>query len=86
MFAFDEVARAELSRLTAGDSLTVQGAAKLSVYEKTGEWRPSLDGTAAHVLALRQPPKKRAPKQADDRKGGSAWDDGFPENFGGSDR
>jgi hypothetical protein len=58
--AFDEAAQAELLRLTAGESLSVQGAMKVSVFEKNGEHRASLDVVAFQVLALRQPPKPPA--------------------------
>jgi hypothetical protein len=51
--AFDE-GQAELLRLTAGESLSVQGAMKVSVFEKSGEHRASLDVVAFEVLALRQ--------------------------------
>jgi hypothetical protein len=53
--AFGEAAQAELLRLKSGDGLSVQGAVKVSVFEKNGEHRASLDVTASHVLALRQP-------------------------------
>jgi single-stranded DNA-binding protein len=58
--AFDESAQAELMRLKAGESLSVQGKLRVSIYEKAGEHRPSLDVVASHVLALRQPPKSLA--------------------------
>jgi hypothetical protein len=58
--AFDEAAQAGLLRLTAGESLSVQGAMKVSVFEKNGEHRASLDVVAFQVLALRQPPKPPA--------------------------
>jgi hypothetical protein len=66
--AFDEAPKAELLRLKAGESLSVQGPARLGVFEKNGEHRASLDITAAHVVALRQPPRTKpkhaAPRQA----------------------
>jgi single-stranded DNA-binding protein len=51
---FDQFAQSELLRLKAGDAVSVQGNAKISIYEKAGAHRASLDVTAAHVLALRQ--------------------------------
>jgi single-stranded DNA-binding protein len=41
--AFNEAAQTELMRLKAGESLSVQGAMKVSVFEKNGEHRASLD-------------------------------------------
>lgn len=52
---FNEPTQAELLRLHEGDALTVQGVGKVSVFEKNGEHRASLEIVAAHVLALRQP-------------------------------
>jgi single-stranded DNA-binding protein len=52
---FDQLAQSELLRLTAGDAVSVQGPAKISVFEKAGEHRASLEIVAAQVLALRQP-------------------------------
>jgi single-stranded DNA-binding protein len=37
--AFGEAAQAELLRLKSGDGLSVQGAVKVSVFEKNGEHR-----------------------------------------------
>jgi single-stranded DNA-binding protein len=73
VIAFDTTAQAELLRLQAGDAVAIQGTAKLGVFEKNGEHRASLDVTAAHVLALRQPKPVKAkqdatPRQADDRE------------------
>ena len=48
--AFDEAAQAELMRLKAGESLSVQGKLRVSIYEKAGEYRASLDVVASHVL------------------------------------
>jgi hypothetical protein len=62
--AFDEAAQGELMRLKAGESLSIQGAMKVSVYEKAGEHRASLDVVASHVLALRQP-RRAAPRARD---------------------
>ena len=56
IIAFAEDARTELMRLHEDDVLTVQGEARLGTYtSKSGDVRPSLEITAAHVLALRQP-------------------------------
>jgi hypothetical protein len=65
VIAFAEDARAELMRLRAEDPLTVQGEARLGTYTaKSGELRPSLEVTVAHVLALRQPAKLKQPARA----------------------
>ena len=53
--AFDTAAQSELLRLKAGDLVSVQGAAKITVFEKSGAHRASLEV----VLALRRPPKPR---------------------------
>jgi single-stranded DNA-binding protein len=71
---FDQLAQSELLRLTAGDAVSVQGTGRISIFQdKNGEHRASLDVTANHVLALRQPkkakraPEKAAPESFDDR-------------------
>lgn len=58
--AFDQAAQAELLRLQATDTVSIQGTAKISVYEKAGEHRASIEVVAAHVLALRQPKPTRS--------------------------
>ena len=56
---FDALAQSELLRLKAGDSISVQGFARVSVFQdKAGIHRASIDVTANHVLALRQPKPK----------------------------
>ena len=57
--AFSESAQAELMRLGDGDALSVQGSLKVETYERDGETKLSLSIVAEHVLALRQPPRKR---------------------------
>jgi single-stranded DNA-binding protein len=72
---FDQLAQSELLRLTAGDAVSVQGTGCISVFQdKNGEHRASLDLTASHVLALRQPKKPRAPEKATPELN---FDDGF---------
>jgi hypothetical protein len=51
--AFDTAAQSELLRLAAGDSVSIQGPAKIGIFEKNGVHHPSLDVTASNVLALR---------------------------------
>jgi hypothetical protein len=66
IIAFAETARGELLRLRADDALTVQGEARLGTYTtKVGDVRPSLEITAAHVLALRQPKPAKTPAPAE---------------------
>jgi hypothetical protein len=48
--------------------VSVQGVGRLSVFEKNGEHRPSLEVVAAHVLALRQPKPTKAKQDAMPRK------------------
>jgi single-stranded DNA-binding protein len=61
VIAFSESAQAELMRLTDGDALSVQGGLKVEIYAKDGgEPKLSLSITADHVLALRQPPRKKS--------------------------
>jgi single-stranded DNA-binding protein len=63
VIAFDDAAQSELLRLREGDSVSVQGQAKINIYTaRDGEPRVSLDINAAHVLALRQPPKEKKPR------------------------
>jgi single-stranded DNA-binding protein len=57
---FDALAQSELLRLKAGDAISVQGLARVSVFQdKAGEHRASIDVTAFHILALRQPKRKK---------------------------
>jgi single-stranded DNA-binding protein len=64
VFVFGETAQAELARLGEGDALTAQGVPKFELYRpEGGEPRVSLSMTADHVLALRQPPRERKPKE-----------------------
>jgi len=56
---FDALAQSELLRLKAGDSVSVQGSAKLGTFiDKAGVHRASLEIVASHILALRQPKPK----------------------------
>jgi single-stranded DNA-binding protein len=59
VIAFSESAQTELSRLAAGDVVSLQGALKAEIYEKNGEAKLSLGVVADHVTALRQPAKAR---------------------------
>jgi single-stranded DNA-binding protein len=59
--AFTESVQKELTRLTDGDALSVQGAFKAETYEKDGATRLSLSVIADHFLPLRQPRKPREP-------------------------
>jgi single-stranded DNA-binding protein len=63
---FSESASEELMRLSDGDSVSCQGAMKAELYRPDdGEPRLSLSLVADHVLALRQPPRKREQRSAD---------------------
>jgi single-stranded DNA-binding protein len=58
--ASSESAQAELIRLTDGDELDVQGALTVKAYSKDGgETKLSLSVIADHVLALREPPRRK---------------------------
>lgn len=63
VFAFGDTARAELERLSDGDSLSVQGTLEAKIYEKDGKASVSLSVTADLIVALRQPTRKRAPRE-----------------------
>lgn len=63
VLAFGETVRTDLMRLKSGDKLSLQGRMKLELYQKAGETRISRSVFADHVLALRQPPKERKPKE-----------------------
>jgi single-stranded DNA-binding protein len=61
IFAFSESVQSELLRLGDGDSLSAQGRLGVETFITTsGTTKVSLSLVAEHVLALRQPPKKRA--------------------------
>ncbi len=63
ILTFSESAMAELLRLAAGDSVSIQGTLKAELYERDGVSRVSITIFADLVLALKQPPKQR--KKAD---------------------
>jgi single-stranded DNA-binding protein len=68
VFAFSENTQAELSRLSDGDKISVQGSLKIEVYvSKDGDHKLSRTVFADHVLALRQPPRERKPKASSTR-------------------
>jgi hypothetical protein len=61
---FSQSAQDELMRLGEGDALSAQGAMKAELYRpEGGEPKLSLSMVADHVLAVRQPPKERKPKE-----------------------
>ncbi len=65
--AFDAAPIAELSRLSDGDAVAVQGSLAVEEFgAKDGVRKFALKIVADHVVALRQPPKKREPKAAAD--------------------
>jgi single-stranded DNA-binding protein len=67
--AFSETAQAELMRLTDGDNVSIQGAFKAELYQpEGGEPKVSLSIIADRVLALRQPPMERKPKDTRPRQ------------------
>jgi single-stranded DNA-binding protein len=60
VIAFDTNAQAELLRLNAGDSLSVQGRGKLGVFQgKDGASHPSLDVVADSVLPVKPQPRPK---------------------------
>jgi single-stranded DNA-binding protein len=64
--AFSETAQAELMRLADGDALSAQGPLKAETYTAgDGATKISLSLVADHVLALRQPPKRKPKAEAD---------------------
>jgi single-stranded DNA-binding protein len=68
IFAFSDHTKDELLRLQDGDALAVQGALRVETcLTASGATKVSLSVTADHVLALRQPPKKREAKASDNR-------------------
>jgi len=75
-------------RKSTGSNFKLSHGRKIGIFEKNGEACASLAVIAAHVLALRQPPKERKakpkPSAATNAPGGRAdFDDGFPDDFGG---
>jgi single-stranded DNA-binding protein len=78
IIVFSETAQAELMRLKDGDALSAQGTLKISVYEKAGEHRVSIEIVAAQILALRQPRKaKRTALAKEETSAPPPWDDGY---------
>jgi single-stranded DNA-binding protein len=60
IIAFAEPPQAELMRLADGDAISAQGQLRVETYHaESGETKVSLTVIAAHVLALRQPPRKK---------------------------
>jgi single-stranded DNA-binding protein len=59
LVAFDLTVQSELSRLAAGDAVAVQGAVKISIYEKDGTRQLNIDLIATAITALRHPKKPR---------------------------
>ncbi|MGI2326099.1 MULTISPECIES: single-stranded DNA-binding protein [unclassified Methylococcus] len=72
LIVFDQTAQDELLRCHAGDAVSVQGKLKVSVFEKAGEHRASLDIVANSVTALR--PKPRPKQQRQSKVDGRAFD------------
>lgn len=60
VICFDEAAQEELLQLRAGDAVSVQGRAKLDVYEKDGVVRPSLNIVANGVLSNKPKSKSKS--------------------------
>jgi single-stranded DNA-binding protein len=82
--AFSDSAQAELMRLGEGDVVSVQGPMKAELYTpEGGEPRVSLSIVADHVLALRQPPRERKPKERETsyRGGAVPFDDVLPFGY-----
>ena len=67
VLAFSTECKDELSRLSDGDAVSVQGELSLGTYESNGEWKVERTILANHVLALRQPKqtKKSRSEEAD---------------------
>jgi hypothetical protein len=54
-----EIPQAELLRLKAGEAVSIQGALKVSLFEKSGERRANLNVTANHVMGFQQPRREK---------------------------
>ncbi len=77
VIAFDQAAQDELKRLQAGDTVSVQGKAKLGVFEgKDGQHRASLDVVAGSVTGLSPKAKPNPRRSAPGRRAA-------PANVGG---
>jgi single-stranded DNA-binding protein len=83
VLAFSETAQAELMRLAADNTISVQGPLRVETYQSEGgEMKLSLSVIANSILALRQPAKKE--KQPQDDKASKAaprdvaFDDAIP--------
>ena len=66
VICFDELAQGELTKLNAGDAVSLQGKATPKVYMKDDEARPSLQVTASAVIAL-QPKRQTKPQPSKPR-------------------
>ena len=64
LICFGEAAQAELMRLAAGDQVTAQGRLELSFYQKQGKDQLRRGVTVEHVLALRDPARAQAEREA----------------------
>ena len=69
VICFDEQARAELLRCHAGDVVAIQGKLKVSVYERNGEHKPSLDVVANTVMPAKPKPRPKAAQRQQRRQG-----------------
>jgi single-stranded DNA-binding protein len=84
ILAFSDHTQAELNRLGDGDRCSVQGTLKCDFYTPEGGVpRISMTIFADSILALRQPPKERKPKQDQRRPEHAAtaqpaWNDDVP--------
>jgi single-stranded DNA-binding protein len=62
--AFSQSVQTELLRLSAGDALSVQGKAKIELWQRDGgEVKISRSIFVDQVIALRAPPRERKQKQ-----------------------
>jgi single-stranded DNA-binding protein len=91
VLVFSESAGAELSRLSDGDAVSVQGTLRVETYDKGGETKISLACIADAILPLRAAPKERKAKAGEasrDRPEKPAADGDRLDRYGddGSDR
>lgn len=61
-------------RLSESDALSAQGGFEAKIYERDGKAAVSLSITADAILALRQPAKKRAPRERSSGRAPAGYD------------
>ena len=78
VIAFADTPVAELLQLREGESISVQGKLQSNEYEKDGQKRVSLGVVVDHVLALRQPARRKDEPTPAAQRREPVFNDGIP--------